>query len=191
MFVGSLRMAVSLRRLVSTLRVVAPAVMFGSHPMALRGSVMVFRGLIVRVLGHVSPLFSSCNPLLSSCNSPERLDAVIVPDLAPTRDAQLCSLHPRNERSWRPSRLQASAFGRRIGTRPRLRRLAAQQRVQRQEAIMFSWAIAFLVIALIAAALGFGVVSGTAFAAAKIIFIVTLLAFLISGVLGFTRRGIP
>ena len=56
---------------------------------------------------------------------------------------------------------------------------------------MFSWAIAFLVIALIAAALGFGVVSGTAFAAAKIIFIVTLLAFLISGVLGFTRRGIP
>jgi uncharacterized membrane protein YtjA (UPF0391 family) len=56
---------------------------------------------------------------------------------------------------------------------------------------MFSWAIASLVIALIAAALGFGVVAGTAFAAAKIIFIVALLAFLISGVLGFTRRGIP
>jgi uncharacterized membrane protein YtjA (UPF0391 family) len=36
---------------------------------------------------------------------------------------------------------------------------------------MFSWAIAFLIIALIAGALGVGVVAGTAFAAAKIIFI--------------------
>lgn len=56
---------------------------------------------------------------------------------------------------------------------------------------MFSWAIAFLVIALIAGALGFGVVAGTAFAAAKIIFVVALLAFLISAFLGFSRRGAP
>jgi len=56
---------------------------------------------------------------------------------------------------------------------------------------MFSWAIAFLVIALIAGALGFGVVAGTAFAAAKIVFVVALIAFLISGVLGLTRRGMP
>ena len=45
---------------------------------------------------------------------------------------------------------------------------------------MLGWAIAFLIIALIAGALGFGVVAGTAFAAAKIIFIVALVAFLIS-----------
>jgi uncharacterized membrane protein YtjA (UPF0391 family) len=56
---------------------------------------------------------------------------------------------------------------------------------------MFSWAIAFLVIALIAGALGFGVVAGTAFAAAKIAFVVALIAFLISAVLGVTRRGVP
>jgi uncharacterized membrane protein YtjA (UPF0391 family) len=56
---------------------------------------------------------------------------------------------------------------------------------------MFGWAIAFLVIALIAGALGFGVVAGTAFAAAKIVFVVALIAFLISGVLGFSRRGMP
>ena len=56
---------------------------------------------------------------------------------------------------------------------------------------MFGWAIAFLVIALIAGALGFGVVAGTAFSAAKIVFVVALIAFLISGVLGFTRRGAP
>jgi uncharacterized membrane protein YtjA (UPF0391 family) len=62
---------------------------------------------------------------------------------------------------------------------------------QRQEDIMFSWAIAFLIIALIAGALGFGVVAGTAFAVAKIIFVVALLAFLISAVLGLTRRSLP
>ena len=56
---------------------------------------------------------------------------------------------------------------------------------------MFSWAIAFLVIALIAGALGFGVVAGTAFAAAKIVFVVALIAFFISGVLGLTGRGMP
>ena len=61
----------------------------------------------------------------------------------------------------------------------------------REEDIMFSWAIAFLISALIAGALGFGVVAGTAFAAAKIVFIVALVAFLISAVLGFTRRGVP
>ncbi len=53
---------------------------------------------------------------------------------------------------------------------------------------MFGWAITFLVIALIAGALGFGIVAGTAFAAAKIVFVVALIAFLISGVLGYTRR---
>ena len=56
---------------------------------------------------------------------------------------------------------------------------------------MFSWAIAFFIIALIAGALGFGVVAGTAFAAAKIIFVLALLAFLISAVVEVARRGAP
>ena len=56
---------------------------------------------------------------------------------------------------------------------------------------MFGWAIAFLVIALIAAALGFGVVAGTAFAGAKIIFVAALFAFLVSAILGLSRRGVP
>jgi uncharacterized membrane protein YtjA (UPF0391 family) len=56
---------------------------------------------------------------------------------------------------------------------------------------MFGWTIIFLVIALIAGALGFGIVAGTAFAAAKIVFVVALLGFLISGVLGIAGRGIP
>ena len=56
---------------------------------------------------------------------------------------------------------------------------------------MFSWAIAFLVIALVAGVPGFGVVAGTAFVAAKIVFVVALMAFLISGVVSVARRGAP
>lgn len=57
--------------------------------------------------------------------------------------------------------------------------------------LMLGWAIAFFIVALIAGGLGFGIVSGTAFAAAKIIFVLALLAFLISAVLGLTRRSLP
>ena len=56
---------------------------------------------------------------------------------------------------------------------------------------MFGWAIAFLIVALIAGLLGFGVVAGTAFAAAKVVFVLALIGFLISGVLGLSGRGVP
>jgi uncharacterized membrane protein YtjA (UPF0391 family) len=56
---------------------------------------------------------------------------------------------------------------------------------------MLNWAIAFLIIALIAGLLGFGVIAGTAFAAAKVIFVIALLAFLVSGVVEVSRRGGP
>jgi uncharacterized membrane protein YtjA (UPF0391 family) len=57
--------------------------------------------------------------------------------------------------------------------------------------LMLGWAIAFFIVALIAGGLGFGIVSGTAFAAAKIIFVLALLAFLISAVVEVARRGAP
>jgi len=44
---------------------------------------------------------------------------------------------------------------------------------------MFSWGIAFLVIRLIAAALGFGGVAGTAIVAAKLIFAAPIVALLV------------
>jgi uncharacterized membrane protein YtjA (UPF0391 family) len=62
---------------------------------------------------------------------------------------------------------------------------------KRKEDLMLGWAITFLVIALFAGLLGFGVVAGTAFTAAKIVFVFALIAFLISGLLGFTGRGMP
>jgi uncharacterized membrane protein YtjA (UPF0391 family) len=58
--------------------------------------------------------------------------------------------------------------------------------------LMLGWAIAFfVVVALIAGALGSGVLAGTAFAAAKIMFVLALLAFFISAVVEVTRRGAP
>lgn len=54
---------------------------------------------------------------------------------------------------------------------------------------MLSWALTFLIIALIAAALGFGGIAGAATGIAKILFFVFLIAFVISLVAG--RRGAP
>jgi len=56
-----------------------------------------------------------------------------------------------------------------------------------KELIMLGWALAFLVIALIAALLGFGGVAGAAAGIAKVIFVVFLIAFVLA--LIFWRRG--
>ena len=51
----------------------------------------------------------------------------------------------------------------------------------------FRWGIIFLVIALIAAALGFGGLAGTAAGAAKIVFVVGIILFLVSLFMGRKR----
>ncbi len=53
---------------------------------------------------------------------------------------------------------------------------------------MLNWAISFLVIALIAAILGFGVLAGTAMEIAKLLFVIFIVLFLISF---FTGRRTP
>ena len=53
---------------------------------------------------------------------------------------------------------------------------------------MINWAITFLVIALIAAVLGFGGIAGTAVGIAKILFFVFLVLCLIAFVMG---RRVP
>jgi uncharacterized membrane protein YtjA (UPF0391 family) len=52
---------------------------------------------------------------------------------------------------------------------------------------MLSWALTFLVIALIAGVLGFGVVAGTAATIAKILFFVFIVLFIVGLLMG--RRG--
>jgi uncharacterized membrane protein YtjA (UPF0391 family) len=51
---------------------------------------------------------------------------------------------------------------------------------------MLSWAVTFLIVALIAAVLGFGVIAGTAATIAKVLFFVFLILFLVSLVRGRT-----
>ena len=50
------------------------------------------------------------------------------------------------------------------------------------------WALAFLVVALIAAALGFGVVAGTAMSGAQMLFWVAIVLFVASALIGIFRR---
>jgi len=59
---------------------------------------------------------------------------------------------------------------------------------------MLGWAVTFLIVALIAAVLGFGGIAGVAIELAKIIFFVALLLFLISAVFGLVggrRTPVP
>lgn len=49
---------------------------------------------------------------------------------------------------------------------------------------MLSWAITFLVVALIAGILGFGVIAGTAATIAKVCFFIFLILFLVSFIQG-------
>jgi uncharacterized membrane protein YtjA (UPF0391 family) len=56
---------------------------------------------------------------------------------------------------------------------------------------MLSWAITFLIIALIAAVLGFGGLAGTAVGIAKALFFLFIVAFLVSMVMHMRGRSGP
>jgi uncharacterized membrane protein YtjA (UPF0391 family) len=56
---------------------------------------------------------------------------------------------------------------------------------------MLGWALTFLVVALLAAVLGFGGIAGVAIEAAKIVFFVALVLFAISAVVGLVRGRTP
>ena len=56
---------------------------------------------------------------------------------------------------------------------------------------MLGWAVTFLVVALMAALLGFGGIAGTAMEAAKLVFFVAIVLFAISAVVGLMRGRSP
>jgi uncharacterized membrane protein YtjA (UPF0391 family) len=56
---------------------------------------------------------------------------------------------------------------------------------------MLGWAITFLIVALIAAVLGFGGIAGAAIDIAKIIFFVAIVLFAISAVVALMRGRSP
>ena len=53
---------------------------------------------------------------------------------------------------------------------------------------MLYWTLVFLVVAMIAGALGFGVVGGAAYGIAKILFFIFLVLFIVSLFSGVIRR---
>jgi uncharacterized membrane protein YtjA (UPF0391 family) len=57
------------------------------------------------------------------------------------------------------------------------------------EGTMLSWAVTFLVIALIAAVLGFGGIAGTAAGIAKLLFFIFLAVFVVFLIMGMMARG--
>ena len=52
---------------------------------------------------------------------------------------------------------------------------------------MLGWVMTFLVIALIAAVLGFGGIAGASVEIAKIIFFIAIILFLVSAIVGLAR----
>jgi uncharacterized membrane protein YtjA (UPF0391 family) len=52
---------------------------------------------------------------------------------------------------------------------------------------MFGWVVTFLIVALIAGILGFGGIAGASIEIAKIIFLIAIVLFLVSAVIGVTR----
>jgi uncharacterized membrane protein YtjA (UPF0391 family) len=54
---------------------------------------------------------------------------------------------------------------------------------------MLRLAVLFLVIALLAALFGFTSVAGTAYSGAQLLFFVFLVLFILSALLGYSRRG--
>jgi uncharacterized membrane protein YtjA (UPF0391 family) len=54
---------------------------------------------------------------------------------------------------------------------------------------LLHWAIVFLVVALVAAFLGFGGVAGTAMSGAQMLFWVAIVLFVVSVVAGLIRRA--
>lgn len=56
---------------------------------------------------------------------------------------------------------------------------------------MLSWALTFLIVALIAAVLGFGGIAGLSMEIAKIIFFVAIVLFAISAIAGLMRGRSP
>jgi uncharacterized membrane protein YtjA (UPF0391 family) len=68
---------------------------------------------------------------------------------------------------------------------------ASSRSTDYEEDDMIGWAITFLLIALVAAVLGFGGIAGVAIELAKIVFFVAIILFVIAAVVGVARGRAP
>ncbi len=51
------------------------------------------------------------------------------------------------------------------------------------------WALVFLVVAIVAALLGFGGIAGTAYSGASLLFWIAIILFVVTLIAGLVRRG--
>jgi uncharacterized membrane protein YtjA (UPF0391 family) len=86
----------------------------------------------------------------------------------------------------RLTRRQERFFRRRVGLSD-----AVSTATPTRSNAMLGWALTFLIVALIAAVLGFGGIAGLSIEIAKIIFFVAILLFAISAIVGLMRRRTP
>jgi uncharacterized membrane protein YtjA (UPF0391 family) len=63
--------------------------------------------------------------------------------------------------------------------------------LKKKDHAMLHWALMFLIVALVAGVLGFGVIAGTAAWVAKVLFLVFLVLFIVSMFAGGIRRPSP
>src|SRR5450759_4262833 len=84
----------------------------------------------------------------------------------------------------------AAAANRNYSEKPALPRHAVSRR-NRGGPAMMGWAVTFLIVALIAAVLGFGGIAGVAIEAAKLVFFVAIILFAISAIVGLVRGRSP
>jgi uncharacterized membrane protein YtjA (UPF0391 family) len=69
--------------------------------------------------------------------------------------------------------------------------LMARNSTETRSNAMLGWALTFLIVALIAAVLGFGGIAGFAVEIAKIIFFVAIILFVVSAIFGVMRGRSP
>jgi uncharacterized membrane protein YtjA (UPF0391 family) len=98
-----------------------------------------------------------------------------------------------------PSPIASRAGGSQQGTNrnalafsvPHIAAYGPQSGNKREADTMLGWAVTFLIVALIAALLGFGGIAGVAVEAAKIVFFVAIILFAISAIVGLVRGRSP
>jgi uncharacterized membrane protein YtjA (UPF0391 family) len=66
-----------------------------------------------------------------------------------------------------------------------------RQTTESRSIAMLGWAVTFLIVALIAAVLGFGGIAGFAVELAKIVFVVAMILFVVSAIFGMARGRSP
>src|SRR6516164_11638857 len=69
----------------------------------------------------------------------------------------------------------------------RARMMRRRRKPQTEIRVMLGWVVTFLIIALIAGVLGFGGIAGASIEIAKIIFVIAVVLFLVSAVVGLAR----